>query len=174
MKKLLLSSMLVTFILSSCVPAMAQKGIAIIQGTEEGSKAQGIIALEDTKEGLVVNARLSNFPPGEHGFHIHQYGSCSEGGKAAGGHYNPKGTEHGLLSKDGVKKAHAGDLGNITIDKNGDGELDITLSELTLTNSDFTVSGRAFIVHAKADDFGQPTGNAGARIGCGSIILVKK
>jgi Cu-Zn family superoxide dismutase len=29
--------------------------------------------------------------------------------------------------------------------------------------------GRAIIVHAKKDDGGQPTGNAGGRIGCGVI-----
>ena len=29
--------------------------------------------------------------------------------------------------------------------------------------------GRAIIVHEKQDDGGQPTGNAGGRIGCGLI-----
>jgi Cu-Zn family superoxide dismutase len=29
--------------------------------------------------------------------------------------------------------------------------------------------GRAIIVHEKADDGGQPVGNAGGRIGCGVI-----
>jgi hypothetical protein len=27
------------------------------------------------------------------------------------------------------------------------------------------------VLHEKADDFGQPTGNAGGRIGCGTIQL---
>jgi Cu-Zn family superoxide dismutase len=33
------------------------------------------------------------------------------------------------------------------------------------------VGGRAIILHEKMDDFSQPTGNAGGRIGCGTIIV---
>jgi Cu-Zn family superoxide dismutase len=33
------------------------------------------------------------------------------------------------------------------------------------------VVGHAVIVHGDPDDFGQPLGNAGARIGCGIIEL---
>jgi Cu-Zn family superoxide dismutase len=36
------------------------------------------------------------------------------------------------------------------------------------------VAGRAFVLHEKADDFGQPVGNAGSRIGCGPIVLTGK
>ena len=34
------------------------------------------------------------------------------------------------------------------------------------------MSGRAVIIHEKADDFSQPAGNAGGRIACGLIGLV--
>ena len=33
----------------------------------------------------------------------------------------------------------------------------------------YGVLGRALVVHEKPDDFGQPTGNAGARLACGLI-----
>ena len=40
------------------------------------------------------------------------------------------------------------------------------------TGSDRDVVGKAIIVHAGADDFtSQPSGDAGARIGCGAILL---
>ncbi|MBI3323135.1 MAG: superoxide dismutase family protein, partial [Candidatus Omnitrophica bacterium] len=32
--------------------------------------------------------------------------------------------------------------------------------------------GRSLILHEKVDDFGQPLGNAGGRIGCGVIRIV--
>ena len=36
------------------------------------------------------------------------------------------------------------------------------------------VVGKGIIVHADADDFtSQPSGNAGARIGCGVIVLAE-
>ncbi|MBI3291414.1 MAG: superoxide dismutase family protein, partial [Elusimicrobia bacterium] len=41
----------------------------------------------------------------------------------------------------------------------------------SLSGSKYAVGGRAVIVHEKADDFGQPVGNAGGRIGCGLIVI---
>jgi len=35
------------------------------------------------------------------------------------------------------------------------------------------VLGKSVIVHEKTDDFSQPTGNAGGRIGCGIIEPVE-
>ena len=41
------------------------------------------------------------------------------------------------------------------------------------TGSDFDIVGKGIIVHAEADDFtSQPSGAAGARIGCRVIELV--
>ena len=42
------------------------------------------------------------------------------------------------------------------------------------TGSDIDVVGKSIIVHAGADDFtSQPSGNAGARIGCGVIEMAE-
>ena len=127
--------------------------------------------MEDTPQGLHIRAQIIGVPPGAHGFHIHEFGDCAELGKAAGGHYNPLNTPHGNVLKDGEHKAHIGDMGNITASANGEATLDATLHELTLTGGKYAVGGRAVILHEKADDFSQPAGNAGGRIGCGTIVI---
>jgi Cu-Zn family superoxide dismutase len=65
---------------------------------------------------------------------------------------------------------HAGDLGNIEIKADGTGDLTITSKMLTVKPGPNSVLGRAVIFHEKADDLKtQPTGNAGARFGCGVV-----
>ncbi len=150
--------------------ALAATGTAVLKGTAEGSTVSGKVRFEQTPEGLHVTADVQGAAPGKHGFHIHEKGSCDDAGNAAGGHFNPDGSPHGLLSKDGSAHAHAGDMGNIEISADGTGHVETTLPNLTLKAEDkYGVSGRAVILHEKEDDFGQPTGNAGARIGCGVI-----
>ena len=154
-------------------PAMDElDAIAAINGTQEGSTISGQVVFTQTPAGLKVEADVFNVPnPGEHGFHIHEKGSCGNAGADAGGHYNPHGVAHGLLLKDGHAAAHAGDMGNIVIDETGHGVYEGFLPFASLKGEKYNVAGLAVIVHEKMDDFGQPTGNAGGRIGCGIITL---
>ena len=72
----------------------------------------------------------------------------------------------------GLARAHAGDFGNLMVGRNGTGSRTITMPGLTLTSGRYAVVGKAFILHAKADDLTtQPSGNAGDRIACGVIAL---
>jgi superoxide dismutase, Cu-Zn family len=158
--------------LGSFRTALAANAVATVRDTQEGVLL-GVVQFEDSDQGLKINAELSGVPPGKHGFHIHAYGSCDRNGKAAGGHFNPDTTQHGLLMTDGFAKAHAGDLGNIDIAPDGTGKIATRLEKLSLSGGAYSVAGRAVIVHEAEDDFGQPTGNAGARIGCGTITLVE-
>ena len=159
-------------LLLSAQPVFAATATAQIRGTAADSPLAGEVRFEEVPDGLHIRAEVKNAPPGQHGFHIHETGSCAEAGKAAGGHFNPDGVPHGLLEKDGFAKAHAGDLGNIEIGPDGGGKLEVTLPTLNLKDGDkYGVAGRAVIFHEKVDDFGQPTGNAGGRIGCGVIEL---
>ena len=168
MKKLLL---ITTVIL--CVPIMvwAAQGKAVIKGTALDSKISGDVTLTEENGGLTVEVKVANVPPGKHGFHIHENGSCEDMGKAAGGHFNPDGVMHGNMPKDGHMKAHAGDMGNIEVGADGTGTLKALLAEDTLKVGKYGVAGKSIILHEKEDDFGQPTGNAGGRIGCGIIEI---
>ncbi|MEM9452321.1 MAG: superoxide dismutase family protein [Cyanobacteria bacterium P01_E01_bin.6] len=144
---------------------------ATVQSTDGSAMVLGEATFTETPEGLKVDLALSDVPTGFHGFHVHQFGSCDEGGVAAGGHFNPDGVKHGYLLKDGYDAAHVGDLGNVVIYSNGSGTISVTLPDLPLTDGDRAIAGHAVILHADRDDFGQPTGNAGGRIGCGIIEL---
>ena len=151
----------------------AANGRAVISATSTGVPVAGTVKLSDTPKGLHVVVNMSAAPAGQHALHIHEFGSCDDSGKAAGSHYNPEGHPHGNVLKDGFAHAHPGDLGNITINADGTGTLDAVLPKVTLAEGKYTVGGRAFILHEKVDDFSQPVGNAGGRIGCGPIILTK-
>lgn len=150
----------------------AAMGVANVQGTAPGSSIGGTVKFEDTAAGLKVSAQLTGVPPGEHAFHIHEFGSCDDMGKAAGSHYNPLKSPHGDVVKSGIHHAHAGDLGNITAAADGTASLEKVIPGVTLTDGKYNVAGRAVILHEKMDDFSQPAGNAGSRIGCGPIVLV--
>lgn len=158
-----------TVLLSLAASARAETGFAKIQGTAPDSKISGTARFEDTKDGLKVTVSVQGVE-GAHALHIHEFGDCSDSGKAAGGHYNPEGHQHGDALKE-PKKAHAGDFGTVTA-QNGALVLEATLKRAKLTDGKNSVAGRAIVLHEKADDFSQPTGNAGGRVACGVIVLV--
>lgn len=149
----------------------AETGAADITGTAPGSTLAGTVTFMDTPAGLKVSAKLSRVPPGVHGFHIHEFGECVDEGRAAGNHYNPAGAPHGMAMKPGPAGSHPGDMGNVTADAQGNATLEVTIPRVFLTGGRFNVSGRAVVLHEKPDDYSQPTGNAGGRIGCGPIRI---
>ena len=153
-----------------CVPsAWAATAKAVIAGTTPESKVSGEATFTEENGGLTVEATVANLAPGKHGFHIHEKGSCEEAGKAAGGHFNPDKIMHRYMPKDGMEHAHPGDMGNLEADVDGKAAVKVFLAGVSLKDGKYAVEGKAVIVHEKEDDFGQPTGNAGGRIGCGII-----
>jgi len=133
-----------------------------------GSKLTGSVTLSAVQGGVKVAVAVQNVPPGKHGCHIHDNADCSAAdGSSAGGHFNPGGHDHGL--PDG--KRHLGDLGNIEVGADGSGKIEVVIQGANLEPGDpHSFLGRGIIVHDKEDDGGQPTGNAGGRIGCGEIV----
>lgn len=146
------------------------KAIAVLNPTK-GSSVSGIVTFEKTGNGVRVTAKISGLMPGNHGFHIHEYGDCSaENGISAGGHFNPAGMPH---SGPMMEKRHVGDMGNLEADKDGNAFLDYVDPMITLTGP-YAVIGYGVIVHEKEDDLkSQPTGDAGGRLACGVIGVSK-
>ncbi len=168
MKHLTLLVGALTLGLIGCVAA--HQGRVAIEGTDPNSTLSGTATFSKTPTGVEAAIKITGATPGVHAIHIHEHGHCDDLGKAAGGHFNPANVKHGFLPHDGPTAAHAGDMGNITVNAHGRGTLTLELPGLTLDQGPQGIAGRSVVLHEKPDDFGQPTGNAGGRIGCGVIL----
>jgi superoxide dismutase, Cu-Zn family len=140
---------------------------------KSGSQLEGTATLNATNGTVRIVVDISNAPSGAHGLHIHEKADCSaDDASSAGGHFSPDGDKHGLPKEDDTH--HLGDLGNIDVNEEGHGNKIVRVEGVNLTPGDpRSLLGRAIMIHAKKDDGGQPTGNAGARIGCGEIETPK-
>lgn len=144
------------------------QAVAEIYG-QAGSDVHGTATFTETADGVEISAEVSGVSPaGLHGFHIHEVGDCSaDDFTSAGGHFNPGNTEHGAP---GAEMSHAGDLGNIEIGEDGTGSYEWTSTKISLGDGPDSIIGRSVVLHEGEDDLtSQPSGAAGARIGCGVI-----
>lgn len=165
---------------SGCVPSQEQnasmddepetlieQALAVIHPTE-GNEIEGVVTFTQADNGVRVQATVSGLNEmALHGFHVHQYGDCRAlDGTSAAGHFNPMDMPHGSPTDE---ERHVGDLGNLPTNDEGVAEIDYTDTEIELNGAN-SIIGRGVIVHAGQDDLEtQPTGAAGARLGCGVI-----
>lgn len=151
---------------------LPRRAVAHVQPTQ-GNRAHGTLVFTALDGGGVrITGEIGGLTPsGTHACHLHECGDCSApDGASAGGHYNPEGHSHGAP---GAAEHHAGDFGNLQADAGGVARIDLQAPWLSIGGPVNSVLGRSVIVHAKADDFGQPVGNAGGRIGCGVVGVAK-
>ena len=115
------------------------------------SLVSGTLTLTTMGDGVHVGGEIGGLPPGAHGFHVHEHGDCS-----AGAH-------------------HLGDTDNIFANAEGVATIDTHLNDVTLGSGLANdIAGRAIIVHADPDDYtSQPSGDAGARVACGVIAVIR-
>ncbi|WP_201285530.1 superoxide dismutase family protein [Chelativorans xinjiangense] len=133
----------------------------------------GTVALNETASGMAhIVVEMTDLPPGPHGFHVHEMGSCNvgDGFASAGGHYAGD-REHGVLSEGGP---HPGDLPNVHVGQDGVLRVEFFTDRVSVSEDGENPlqddDGSAVVVHADPDDYSsQPSGEAGDRIACGVI-----
>lgn len=131
----------------------------------------GTVRLVETMAGVLMTVKLKNVPPGSHGFHVHDTGTCEGDFSSAGAIYNPLGAKHGFLNDEGPM---AGDLTNLIVAQNGEVEAELLAPFIMLSRGSeealFDGNGSALVVFEKSDDYlTDPEGDAGDRIACGVI-----
>lgn len=152
------------------VEVTKSEAVAMISSAS-GSTLSGEATFVDNGDGTVTfNLNVTGATPGEHALHLHQNGDCSaDDATSAGGHWNPAETDHGKRMESAA--FHAGDIDNMTVGADSTGSVSMVVNGWSVGGADSTnVVGRAVIIHALADDFtSQPSGAAGARVGCGVV-----
>jgi len=126
-----------------------------------------------TEVGDSVRIRVdaAGLPAGIYGAHVHAVGVCTPPTfDSAGPHWNPTNRQHG---RDNPQGRHLGDLPNLMVGTNGQGSFEFTIASASLHSGPRAMldgDGAAIVVHARADDNRtDPSGNSGARIGCGTL-----
>src|SRR5262249_45143197 len=92
------------------------KAIAVLHPTA-GSKVSGTVTFTEEADGVQVQAEITGLTPGDHGFHVHEFGDCSAGdASSAGAHFNPTHKPH---AGPATPERHTGDMGNVKADASG-------------------------------------------------------
>lgn len=140
---------------------------------KDGGKA-GTAQLYETPSGVLIRLEVRGLPKKQWvALHAHEHGACSphDGNKAAGGHFNPTGAQHGYMAPGGP---HAGDLPNQQVGADGVLRAEVFAPTLSLGGAGRATSdlvGRTLMIHAKADDYvSQPAGDSGDRLACAPIV----
>jgi superoxide dismutase, Cu-Zn family len=157
-------------------PALAEDATAEMHAVSaEGiGESVGTVELSDGDGGLTLAVDVQGLTPGEHGFHLHENGSCEPGAntegqvtaaQAAGGHYDPDDTgAHAGPEGEG----HKGDLPLIEVDSDGMAMEELTAPRLTVADA----RGKALMIHAGGDNYSdqpKPLGGGGGRVVCGLV-----
>ena len=131
----------------------------------------GELVLTQVNDKISIKGTVTGLTEGEHGMHVHTFGSTANNCSAAGPHYNPSNATHGAPT---ATTRHVGDLGNIVA---GATSAAIDVSDM-IAKLD-AIAGRSIVLHAARDDLGAggnatslTTGNSGSRVGCCVITMM--
>lgn len=155
----------------------AQAGPAPLTADIKDAKGAtlGTLTLTGAPRGVLLTVEVKGLPPGVHGMHFHEKGSCAEPKfESAGGHvHGMAGTRHGLMNADATDD---GDLPNLHVAADGTATVELYSTLVRLDAADdaapalLDADGSSLIIHANPDDYTtQPIGGAGARIACAVI-----
>lgn len=152
--------------LEAAMPAPPKQALAMLTAVKNGEDV-GTVSFELGSDNvIVILGDFHDLPPGKHAFYIYEHGDCSNKARKIGKHLDPTKQQHGPPAS---SARHAGDFGDIVIAKDGTGTFQMNTDSLSFEpgRAD-TLTGRALVVHAKADN---TRGNAGAPIACGVISM---
>lgn len=156
-------------------PAAAADAVTVpmAKATSSGpGDSIGSITIQDTPTGLQFKLALVGLPPGPHGFHVHENGSCLPtltagvriAAGAAGAHWDPEFTgKH--LGPEG--SGHKGDLPLIDVANNGTANQTLAVPRLKSLEA---LRGRSLVIHVRGDNYSDqpdPLGGGGLRLACG-------
>lgn len=174
MKQIALLASGLVMSLAALSAGAAERSVTLNTATASGDgPAVGTVRIVETSYGLAFYPALKGLTPGQHGFHVHDKGSCAPTEKdgvktpagAAGGHYDPKNSgKHGEPWGDG----HLGDLPALYVAADGTATSPVLAPRLKLAD----VAQHALMVHVGGDnhsDHPAPLGGGGARMACGVI-----
>jgi Cu-Zn family superoxide dismutase len=172
--KSLCASILVS-LAAGCSMSTEPASQATAELKDKDGKAVGVATFRESSGGVTVDLHVKGLTPGLHAVHVHAVGKCEAPAfTSAGGHFNPAQKKHGYKSPEG---AHAGDLPNMLVAKDGTGRFEAFTDGMTLkpgATSVFDKDGSALVIHAGVDDnVTDPTGNAGDRAACGIITMAQ-
>ena len=154
--------------------ALANVNVEMHQVTKSGQgQLLGTITLTENDHGVVFSPNLRGLTPGQHGFHVHQFASCEPKkkgdkvvpGGGAGGHFDPKASEHHDYP---WANGHLGDLPALYVNESGQAKSPVLAPRLTLEQ----LKQHAVMIHAGSDNYAdepKPLGGGGSRVACGVI-----
>lgn len=128
-----------------------------------GEGAHGTITFTRTPRGMYLEIEMSGLSPGEHMFHVHEYGDCdSDDLLSAGPHFSPLSLEVGDADKDHALM-YLWHLGYLAADRDGAAKL-ARIEPFRTFEGTNSILGRSVVVH----DI-----DSGPRIACGIIGAVE-
>ena len=140
---------------------------AHIKGGRKYPKINGVVTFKETKDGVLVTAKINGLPQSKYGctnrffgFHIHEGTTCTgnltDEFANAKSHLTPTNCPHPF---------HVGDLPPL-IENNGYSYMSVLINKFKIKD----IIGKVIIIHDSPDDFTtQPSGNSGTKIACGKI-----
>ena len=152
--------------------SIIKEAVSVIDTTYKNKNLKGIVIFTQKDDFVHIRIDMKGLNKNHlHGFHIHETGDLREGCASCCSHYNPNNNQHGDLYS-----GHAGDLGNIKTDKNGNCNISLKTNKFIVDE----ILGRSIIIHEDEDDLGlghfedsKTTGHSGKRIAC-SVIGISK
>ena len=142
--------------------------------TSPGGTPMGKVTLEQSADGVLVQAEAHGLSPGGHAVSVYAVGSCMPGLSSDGETRNMAETDSKGIGLRAQGDSQAGLLPNIYASDNGTARADFFTDAITILadveHSVFDEDGSAIIIHEKPDPYmGEENPDTGFLVACGVI-----